>query len=138
MSALSVLYLVLPLPLAFIIHVTEEAVRRHCSSQGFVWGDLGVLILILAITGYVLVGGPYAMLVWAALFVAFSLHLVKHVLRGINRRGYVPGLVTSILLLPYAYMGLHSIWLALGGWELAAWGVPGMAAGVWYWRLTRA
>lgn len=139
MSALSVLFLVLPLPLAYIIHVAEEVawqrlkLKRKLKSKtlpGRAGGGfkLGALILMLVVTGYVLVGGPYAMPVWSVLFVAFSLHLVMHIVQGIGLRDYVPGLVTSILLLPFACMGLHSIWLALSGWQLMVCGLLALAA----------
>ena len=41
-------------------------------------------------------------------------------------RGYVPGLVTSLLLLPYAYFGMESIWYAMSGIEIVLWGTAGI------------
>jgi hypothetical protein len=56
-----------------------------------------------------LADGPYALEIWTALFVAFSVHLVVHIGQGIIIRGYVPGLITSILLLRYSYYGISCI-----------------------------
>ena len=58
---------------------------------------------------------------------AFSLHLIVHIVQAIMVRGYVPGLVTSILLLPYAAYGMWSIWLVMSGWQLLGWGIAGVA-----------
>ena len=44
---------------------------------------------------------------------AFSIHLFVHTVQAIVIRGYVPGLVTTILLLPYAVYGIHSILLVM-------------------------
>ena len=78
-------------------------------------------------TCYVLVGGTCSMQVWSALFMAFSLHLLVHVAQAVAVGGYVPGLATSLLLLPFAAYGLWSIWLAMGCLEFMAWGLAGVA-----------
>ena len=152
MSALSILYLVLPFPLAFILHDTEEAVVQHrwmrkhkdalaerfrgmkpmidylsrISTKAFVIAALEELAVILLATCYVLVYGAYSLQVWAALFMAFSFHLLVHVLQAVQARGYVPGVVSALLLLPYSYIGLEGIWLAMSGWEMVACGVAGV------------
>ena len=51
----------------------------------------------------------------------------SHIVQAIMVHGYVPGLVTSILLLPYAAYGLWSIWLVMSGWEILGWGIAGVA-----------
>ena len=102
MSALSVLYLVLPLPLAFILHDTEEAIVQHrwmlkhkdalagrfpgmksvidylcgISTKSFVIAALEELVVLLLATCYVLVQGEYSFQIWAALFMAFSFHFI--------------------------------------------------------------
>ena len=152
MSALSVLYLVLPLPLAFILHDTEEAIVQHrwmlkhkdalagrfpgmksvidylcgISTKSFVIAVLEELVVLLLATCYVLVQGEYSFQIWAALFMAFSFHLVVHVLQAVMVKGYVPGVVSSLLLIPYAYVGLEGIWYAMSGMEMVICGVVGI------------
>lgn len=144
MSALTVLYLVLPLPVVLLMHQAEEiALQRRWAEKneermrtelpqlgrwmllptrlgrrGMAIVALVELALVLLATGWVLAGGPWAKLLWAAVFVAFALNLMAHVVLAAELRGYVPGLVTAVLLLPWTVLGLHSIWLGLGGMDL--------------------
>ena len=152
MSALSILILVLPLPLAFIVHDVEEVVfingwmLRHRSglvqrfprmillvdrlgglgTKGFAVAAAEELLIILLATVYVLVQGPYAREIWAALFIAFSVHLLVHIVQALVVRSYVPGLATSILLLPYAFYGIYSIWLAMSWLQIILLGLGGI------------
>ena len=84
-----------------------------------------LLVIVLA-TCYVLIQGSYCMEIWSALFIALSVHLLVHVCQAVMVRGYVPGLVTSLLLLPYAYFGMESIWYAMSGGEIVLWGKAGI------------
>ena len=95
-------------------------------TKAFVIAALEELAVILLATCYVLVHGAYSLQVWAALFMAFSFHLLVHVLQAVLARGYVPGVVSALLLLPYSYIGLEGIWLAMSGWEMVACGVAGV------------
>lgn len=139
MSGLSILVLVLPLPIAFIIHDLEEILflnkwmmRHRCGlierfskmapalerlaglgTKGFAIAAAEELLIILLVTAYVLAQCPYAKEIWIAVFMAFSIHLLVHTVQAIVIRGYVPGLVTTILLLPYAVYGIHSILLVM-------------------------
>lgn len=153
MSALTVLYLVLPFPVAFILHDAEEVVVQHrwmlahrealarrfpkiaplldhlcgLSTKAFAIAAFEELVVLLAATCYVLVDGAFSMQIWSALFIAFSIHLLVHISQAIIVRGYVPGVVTSVLLLPYACLGLQSIWNAMSGMELLIWSLIGIA-----------
>ena len=153
MSALSILYLVLPFPLLFVLHEVEEVAVQHrwmsahstslvlrfpkmrpmiehlshLSTKAFAIAALEELAVLLSVTCYVLAGGAYALQLWSALFIAFAVHLTVHVGQAVAVKSYVPGLATSLLLLPYATYGLWSIWLATNGWELIAWGTIGLA-----------
>ena len=152
MSALSVLYLVLPFPLAFIIHDAEETFVQHrwmlahkeslvvkfprmrpmiehlsaLGTKAFAIAALEELMVLLAATCYVLIDGTYAMQLWSALFLAFSVHLLVHIVQAVCFRGYVPGLVSTILLLPYSFLGVESIWYAMSAMELTLWGAMGI------------
>lgn len=66
------------------------------------------------------------MQLWSALFMAFSLHLLVHLAQAVMVRGYVPGVVTSVLLLPYAAYGIRSILLVMSALELAVWSILGV------------
>jgi len=63
---------------------------------------------------------------WSALFIAFSFHLLVHIGQGVMIRGYVPGLVTSLLLLPYSYLGMQSIWNYMSITEILICGLAGI------------
>ena len=77
-------------------------------------------------TGYVFIQGRHSMEIWAALFLAFTFHQLIHILQGVMLRGYVPGLCTALLLLPYSYLGVKSIALAMHGVELMLWAFLGI------------
>lgn len=152
MSALTVLYMILTFPVAFILHDAEEIAVQHSwmlnhrksliktfpkmkrmveqlsglTTKAFAIAATEELTVILVATAYVLVGGVYSMQIWSALFMAFSTHLVVHVFQAIVMRGYVPGLVSTLLLIPYAFIAMQSIWNAMSGTELAAWGLLGI------------
>ena len=153
MSALSILYLVLPLPLFFILHDAEEVAVQHrwmkahstslvarfprmrmmidrllcLSTKAFAIAAFEELVVLLLATCYVLVGGACAMQLWSALFMAFSLHLLVHLAQAVMVRGYVPGVVTSVLLLPYAAYGLFCISLAATTVQIILLGLAGWA-----------
>lgn len=152
MSAFAVLYLVLPFPLVFIIHDAEEIAVQHrwmlahrevlfqrfpkmkpmieqlasLNTKAFAVAAFEELVVLLLATAYVLEQGPYCMQLWSALFMAFSIHLLVHVSQAIMWRGYVPGVATSFLLLPFAGYGMSSIWLSMSGWEMLAWASVGI------------
>ena len=167
MSALSILAFVLPLPLAFVLHDAEEIavqgrwIRTHgaelsrrfpkfepmiarlgaLGTRGFSIAAAEELAVLLAVTAYVLVGGTGAAEVWGAVFLAFSLHLIVHAVQAAMVRGYVPGLATSLLLLPYAAScgacrkSSRSLWQAASPWpptcgSRTAWGC--------YWQRAKA
>ena len=154
MSALSVLYFVLPFPLVLTIHGAEEVAMRHrwmqahrqmlaarfpkciplvahfasMSTGAWAIATLEKLLVLLVVTGSILIGVPYAPLVWAALFMAFSIHLALHILQSLVLGGYVPGLVSSVLCLPYAFVVMESICRAYGAVELLLLGGAGVVA----------
>ncbi len=152
MSALSVLYLVLSLPVAFILHDAEEVVVQHrwmlahreslasrfpklrpmiehlslLGTTAFAIAATEELVVLVVATCYVLVDGIFSTQIWSALFLAFSLHLFIHFGQAILFRGYVPGIVTSLLLLPYSAYGVWSIWLTTSAMEFLLFALCGM------------
>ena len=77
---------------------------RQMNTKAFAIAVLEELFMLVVITVYVFWGGPYAVELWTAVFMAFSIHLIVHIGQSIVVRGYVPGFVTSILLLPFSYL----------------------------------
>ena len=99
MSALSILYLILPFPLAFILHDAEEIIFQHrwmlrhkdslnlrfprlrpltehlsgLGTLAFSIAALEELLIIATAVCYVLVQGQWCLQVWSALFLAFRL-----------------------------------------------------------------
>ena len=153
MSPLSVLILVLPLPLAFLLHDAEEVAVQHrwmenhsgalrqrfprlrqlldrlqrLNTKAFALAALEEFIVLLCATACVLADVPFALELWAALFLAFSLHLLLHLGQAVAVRGYVPGLVTSILLSPFAAYGVFCISLVMSPLKMFALAVAGAA-----------
>lgn len=153
MSPLSVLILVLPLPLAFLLHDAEEVAVQHrwmenhsgalrerfprlrplldrlqrLNTKAFALAALEEFIVLLCATACVLADVPFALELWAALFLAFSLHLLLHLGQAVAVRGYVPGLVTSILLSPFAAYGVFCISLVMLPLKMFALAVAGAA-----------
>ena len=146
--------LIISFPLAFLIHDLEEILVQHkwmsahkedllrrfprikpmiihlssLNTKAFTIAVIEEFVLLLLATTYYLADGPYALEIWTALFVAFSVHLVVHIGQGIIIRGYVPGLITSILLLPYSYYGISCICQEMDFGKLILLGVIGFAA----------
>jgi hypothetical protein len=145
--------LILSFPLAFLIHDMEEIIVQHkwmaahkddllrrfpriqpiinhlsgLSQKAFTIAVLEELFLLLLVTAYYLMGGAYALEVWTAIFMAFSIHLVVHIGQGSIVRGYVPGIITSILLLPYSYFVIDRICQQMSFGKLALLSVIGFA-----------
>ncbi|MGN1232195.1 MAG: HXXEE domain-containing protein [Candidatus Cryptobacteroides sp.] len=95
-------------------------------TKGFAIAAAEELLVLLLVTAYVLAQCPYAREIWAAIFLAFSIHLLVHLVQAIVIRGYVPGLVTSILLLPYAGYGIYSIYLVMNWLQILLLGLAGI------------
>jgi len=155
MSALTVLYLILPLPFACMIHEAEEAFFRRKLRTGAAFPCLhtepditvhpsetngcslamaavGELAAVFLATAYVLAAGAYSTELWCAVFMVFSLHLAMHIVRALLLRGYVPGLVTALLFMPLAYIGMKSVWNFMSIEQMLLWVASGgMLMGLW-------
>lgn len=148
------LFWIISFPLAFIVHDGEEIFVQHkwllahkdnliqkfsaatrviehlssLSTKAFAIAVLEELILLLFATTYILIGGTYATELWIALFMAFSFHFVIHIAQGFIIMGYVPGLVTSISMLPYSYFGISKICEEVSGYKLIQLSALGIVA----------
>ncbi len=127
MSALTILYMVLPFPAVLLIHGLEgiltgsrwlrkngEAVRTRlpwasgCIDRAQALGTSGLTVtiveeflIIATVTVAVFYKVHWAKWIWFALFFAFTVHLLLHIVQAIVAKRYVPGLITAILALPY-------------------------------------
>ena len=82
--------------LAFIIHDGEEIAMEHK------W--------LLAHAETLREKHPKLRRMLNPVFMAFSIHLIVHLGQSIVVRGYVPGFVTSILLLPFSYLSQRYVY----------------------------
>lgn len=80
---------------------------QKISIRGFTVAVAEEFIIIGAVTIYTLISGN--LLLWTAVFMAFSIHIVIHLLQFAVIRKYIPALVTSILCIPYIIYTLSAI-----------------------------
>lgn len=156
MSALSVLYIVLPILAVFLCHTLEVVftVRRWVGRR---WVSLmnkrpsllnillrlsgmnmksfliaagaGFLMVLLA-TAALFVGGLWTERIWATVFMAYSACALINIVRAVTLKGYVPGLVTSIISIPLIAYTAYSLSLVWPWWEMLPFIVIGLALAV--------
>lgn len=139
MSALSVLYIVLPILAVSLCHTLEvlfTAKRwagRHWVSlmnehpnllnvlfrlsgmnmKSFLIAAGACFLAVLLSTAALFVGGLWTERIWATIFMAYSVCTLISIVRAVTLKGYVPGLVTSIISVPliaYAAYSLSLVW----------------------------
>ena len=139
MSALSVLYIVLPVLAVSLCHTLEVLftarrwVERHRVSlmnghpdllnvlfrlsgmnmQTFLTAAGAGFLAVLLSTAALFVGGLWTELVWTTVFMAYSVFALINLVRAAILKGYVPGLLTSIISVPliaYAAYSLSLVW----------------------------
>lgn len=141
-------------PIAFILHDGEEIITQEkwmskhkesllirfprlkpmieqlagLSTKAFAIAALEELLIILLATLDLLLNVAYSFPIWSALFIAFSFHLLIHIGQAIIVRGYIPGIITTILCIPYAFYGVLIIGTFYNGWELVAITILGIVA----------
>lgn len=138
MSALSALFIVLQtLAIAFFNaletllsarrwvarHSAESAVERP-GLKGITFrlsGMTAKAFFIAAVAGFVVVllvtvlfaGGLITVRIWAAVFMAYSASVLLTIVRALVLKGYVPGLVTSLISVPviaYTMFSFSLVW----------------------------
>lgn len=156
MSALSVLYIVLPILAISFFHTLEVAftakrwVGRHWVSlmnehpnllnilfrlsgmnmQAFlIAAGTGFLVVLLS-TAALFVGGLWTERIWAIVFMAYSVCTLINIVRAVILKGYVPGLVTSIISIPLIAYTAYSLSLVWPCWEMLLFGILGLAIAV--------
>lgn len=81
-------------------------------------------IILSAVTVIAVLSGYYN--IWLALFMAFSIHIVIHIVQWIIIRRYIPTIVTSILVLPYCIYGFINILKMFSPAEILMWTIIGI------------
>lgn len=153
MSALSVLYIVLPILAVSLCHALEVVftARRwashhsassdeaHQSLVNILFRLSGMNMSALAIaavvgflavllsTAALFVGGLWTERIWATIFMAYSVCALINLVRAVTLKGYVPGLVTSIISVPLIAYAAYSLSLVWPWWEILLFAVIGLA-----------
>ena len=152
MSALSVLFIVLPILAVSFFHTLEVAftakrwVGRHWVSlmnehpnllnilfrlsgmnmQAFlIAAGTGFLVVLLS-TAALFVGGIWTERIWATVFMAYSVCTLINIVRAVTLKGYVPGLVTSIISVPLIAYAAYPLSLVWPWWEILLFAILGL------------
>lgn len=156
MSALSILYIVLPILAVSLCHTLEvlfTAKRwagRHWVSlmnehpnllnvlfrlsgmnmKSFLIAAGACFLAVLLSTAALFVGGLWAELVWTTVFMAYSVCALINLVRAVTLKGYVPGLVTSIISVPLIAYTAYSLSLVWPWWEMLLFAILGLVLAV--------
>ena len=156
MSALSVLYIVLPILAVSLCHTLEvlfTAKRwagRHWVSlmnehpnllnvlfrlsgmnmKSFLIAAGACFLAVLLSTAALFAGGLWAELVWTTVFMAYSVYTLINIVRAVTLKGYVPGLVTSIISVPLIAYAAYSLSLVWPWWGMLLFAILGLVLAV--------
>ncbi len=152
MSALSVLYIVLPILAVSLCHTLEVlftarrwASHHSASSDEAHQSLVNILfrlsgmnmsaLVIAAVVGFLAVllstaalfaGGLWTERIWATIFMAYSVCALISIVRAVTLKGYVPGLVTSIISVPLIAYAAYSLSLVWPWWEMLLFAILGL------------
>lgn len=152
MSALSVLFIVLPILAVSFFHTLEVAftakrwVGRHWVSlmnehpnllnilfrlsgmnmQAFLMAAGTGFLVVLLSTAALFVGGLWTERIWATVFMAYSVCSLINIVRAVILKAYVPGLVISIISIPLIAYTAYSLSLVWPCWEMLLFGILGL------------
>ena len=156
MSALSVLYIVLPILAVSLCHALEVVftARRwashHSASsdeahqslvnvlvrlsgmnmKSFLIAAGACFLAVLLSTAALFAGGLWAELVWTTVFMAYSVCALISIVRAVTLKGYVPGLVTSIISVPLIAYAAYSLSLVWPWWGMLLFAILGLVLAV--------
>lgn len=156
MSALSILYIVLPILALSLCHTLEvlfTAKRwagRHWVSlmnehpnllnvlfrlsgmnmKSFLIAAGACFLAVLLSTAALFAGGLWAELVWTTVFMAYSVCALINLVRAVTLKGYVPGLVTSIISVPLIAYAAYSLSLVWPWWGMLLFAILGLVLAV--------
>ena len=152
MSALSILYIVLPILAVSLCHTLEvlfTAKRwagRHWVSlmnehpnllnvlfrlsgmnmKSFLIAAGAGFLAVLLSTAALFAGGLWTELVWMTVFMAYSVCALINLVRAVTLKGYVPGFVTSIISVPLIAYAAYSLSLVWPWWEMLLFAIVGL------------
>lgn len=152
MSALSVLYIVLPLLAVSLCHTLEVlftarrwASHHSASSDEAHQSLVNILfrlsgmnmsaLVIAAVVGFLavllsttalFVGDLWTERIWATIFMAYSVCTLINIVRAVTLKGYVPGLVTSIISVPLIAYAAYPLSLVWPWWEILLFAILGL------------
>ena len=156
MSALSILYIVLPILAVSLCHTLEvlfTAKRwagRHWVSlmnehpnlldvlfrlsgmnmKSFLIAAGACFLAVLLSTAALFAGGLWAELVWTTVFMAYSVCALINLVRAVILKAYVPGLVTAIISVPLIAHTTYSLSIVWPCWEMLLFSILGLAIAV--------
>ncbi|MEF2598054.1 MAG: HXXEE domain-containing protein [Bacteroidales bacterium] len=152
MSALSILYIVLPILAVSLCHTLEVlftarrwASHHSASSDEAHQSLVNILfrlsgmnmsaLVIAAVVGFLavllstaalFVGGLWTERIWATIFMAYSVCTLINIVRAVTLKGYVPGLVTSIISVPLIAYAAYPLSLVWPWWEMLLFAILGL------------
>ena len=152
MSALSVLYIVLPILAVSFCHALEVVftARRwashHSASsdeahqslvnilfrlsgmnmKSFLIAAGACFLAVLLSTAALFAGGLWTERIWATVFMAYSVCSLINIVRAVTLKGYVPGLVTSIISVPLIAYAAYSLSLVWPWWGMLLFAILGL------------
>lgn len=153
MSALSVLYIVLPILAVSFCHALEVvftarrwASHHSASSDEAHQSLVNILfrlsgmnmsaLVIAAVVGFLAVllstaalfaGGLWTERIWATIFMAYSVCTLINIVRAVILKAYVPGLVTAIISVPLIAHTTYSLSIVWPCWEMLLFSILGLA-----------
>lgn len=156
MSALSILYIVLPILAVSLCHTLEvlfTAKRwagRHWVSlmnehpnllnvlfrlsgmnmKSFLIAAGACFLAVLLSTAALFAGGLWTERIWATIFMAYSVCTLINIVRAVTLKGYVPGLVTSIISVPLIAYAAYSLSLVWPWWGMMLFAILGLVLAV--------
>ena len=83
-------------------------------------------LAVLLSTAALFAGGLWAELVWTTVFMAYSVCALISIVRAVTLKGYVPGLVTSIISVPLIAYAAYSLSLVWPWWEMLLFAILGL------------
>ena len=89
-----------------------SSLSQNFSNEGFALAVLEEYLLCITITGISVFLKIY--LVWIGAFIAFSLHLLIHIIQSVIIKKYIPALISSTVLLPISIFLISRVILAFG------------------------
>ena len=153
MSALSALYVVLPIFVVSLCHALEVVFtakrwvgRRWVSLmnehpnllnvlfrlsgmnvQAFLVASVSGFLTVLLATAALFASGRWTERIWTTVFMAYSACVLISIVRAVVLKGYAPGLVTSIISVPLIAHAAFSLSLVWPWWEMLLFTVVGLA-----------